>query len=186
MRGFFLIWHQWDVSGCLASVTPCGSCFRMNKRKLTAKNSVTGPLIFLAAKRTVYNFKSQCLLNNSMCNSFSLCTMFVNFLCVLIVYMFLCVQCLPFRLLLAWRTDRLPWNSNGQRCTEVFFEVGKNRFKAGVDRSHFFLQRSLFSVWVYLVDVIWHKIKSEEGKNWMVWKLAPLQPIFCLNNTLIP
>ena len=65
------------------------------------KFTVTGPLIFLAAKRTVYNFKSQCLLNNSMCNSFSLCTMFVYFsLCAMFVYMFLCVQCLPFRLLL--------------------------------------------------------------------------------------
>ena len=38
-------------------------------------------------------------------------------------------------------------------------------FKAGVDRSHFFLQQSLFSVRAYLIDVIWHKIKPEKGKS---------------------
>ena len=38
-------------------------------------------------------------------------------------------------------------------------------YKAGTDRLHFFLQRPFFSVWAYLVDVIWHKNKSEEGKN---------------------
>ena len=69
-------------------------------KTLTAKKiTVTGPLIYLAANRTVDNFKSHCLLNNSMCNSFSLFTMLVYFLYVLSVYMFLCVQ-LPFRLLL--------------------------------------------------------------------------------------
>ena len=40
------------------------------------------------------------------------------------------------------------------------------QFKADVDRSHFFLQRSLFLA--YLVDGIWHKNKSEDGKNYSV------------------
>ena len=37
--------------------------------------------------------------------------------------------------------------------------------EAGVDRLHFFLHRSLFSVGAYLVGVIWHKNKSEDRKS---------------------
>ena len=50
----------------------------------------------------------------------------------------------------------------------------------------FFFSGRFFRFEYKLVDVIWHKITSEEGKNGMVWTLAPLQPIFCLKNTLIP
>ena len=36
--------------------------------------------------------------------------------------------------------------------------------QAWTDHTFFFSGR-FFSIWVYLVDVIWHKNKSEEGKN---------------------
>ena len=57
--------------------------------------------------------------------------------------------------------------------------------QAWTDHTFFFSGR-FFSIWAYLVYVILHKNKSEEGKSEIVWKLARLQPSLCLKNTQIP